>query len=132
MSRLEWIAVAWGGLFAGVGLVVLADEPGPIRVTVAVVLFAVAGFLAGVRAESNRILHAILGAIAGLVFYEVFVGLTWIVDLMGGTDRARFVFSHDGAWWHLVLCVVAAFLGGAFAAYRLRRLDEPRLGRRGA
>ncbi len=84
------MAVGWGALMAGIALVVVADTPGRINLSIAAVLTVLAGFLSGVRSEDRRVLHAALGAIAGLAFYVVFVLITWVVSIFGGPDRAGF------------------------------------------
>ncbi|HRC07540.1 MAG TPA: hypothetical protein PLV41_04935 [Miltoncostaeales bacterium] len=125
------MAVGWGALMAGVGLVVAADHPGRINLAIAIALFALAGFLAGVRSEERRILHALLGAVAGAIFYTVFVLLTWAVSFFGGPDRAGFVPGGRSDWeWHIGAFILAALIGGAIAAFRLRPQGDQRPRRR--
>lgn len=125
------MAVGWGALMAGVGLVVTADHPGRINLAIAVALFALAGFLAGVRSEERRIMHALFGAIAGVVFHAAFVVLTWVVSLFGGPDHADFISGGRVDWyWRAGAFVAAALIGGAVAAFRLRPQGDQRPRRR--
>lgn len=125
------MAVGWGALMAGIGLVVAADDPGRINIAIATALFALAGFLAGVRSEERRILHAALGALAGTVFYAAFVVLTWGVSLLGGPDPADVIPGGRADWyWHVGAFAVAALAGGALAAFRLRPQGDQRPRRR--
>lgn len=131
MRRMEWMAIAWGGVIAGIGLIVAADDPGPVRVGVAIVLFGLAGFLAGVRAEDRRLLHAILGAVVAVAFLCLFVLATWAVQAFGGPGRAGFIpGGRDGWRWHPAAFLAAAVVGGAFATYRLRPQGDQRARRR--
>jgi hypothetical protein len=94
-------------------------------------LFALAGYLAGVRSEERRILHSALGALAGAVFYAVFVVLTWAVSLLGGPDRADFIPGGRTDWyWRVGTFALAALAGGALAAFRLRPQGDQRPRRR--
>ncbi len=125
------MAVGWGALMAGIALVVVADTPGRINLSIAAVLTVLAGFLSGVRSEDRRVLHAALGAIAGLAFYVVFVLITWVVSIFGGPDRAGFIPAGKQDWqWHTPAFAVAALLGGAIASYRLRPQGDQRSRRR--
>ena len=125
------MAVGWAGLIAGVGLVVAADRPNRVALAIAVVLFALAGFLAGLRSEDRRVMHAILGTIAGAAFYLVFVAITAIVDIVGGPGRAEVIPAGPDGWkLRLPMLLGAAIGGGLFAMMRLRPQGEPRHRRR--
>lgn len=126
------MAVGWGALVAGIALVVVADSPGPIKLAVAIGLFALAGFLAGVRAEDRRIAHALFGALAGMGFYVLFVLVTMAIDVLGGPRHAGFIPAGRKDWiWHVPAFVVAALVGGTVAALRLRPQGDQRSRRRG-
>lgn len=120
MNRIEWMAVGWGGTVAGLGLIVISTGGGVARLIALVVLCLIAGFLAGVRAEDRRVLHAVLSALAGCLFWVVFVAVTWVADLVGGPKGADWELGGDSPAVNLVLAFVAVVVGGAVAAHRLR------------
>ncbi len=125
------MAVGWGALIAGIGLVVIADGAGRIKLPVALALFALAGFLAGVRAEDRRVLHAGLGALASGAFYLLYVAVAWLAGMVGGPKRPGLLpGGRDGWMWHLPALLAIALLGGALAAYRLRPQGDQRTRRR--
>ncbi len=120
VNRLEWMAVGWGGTVAGIGMVVISTGGGLVRLLVALCLCLLAGFLSGVRAEDRRVLHAVVTAAAGCVFWVLFVSVTRVVDLVGGPDSASWRLGGDSQVRNIALTVVAVVIGGILAAYRLR------------
>jgi len=121
VREIEWMAVGWGGMVAGVALIVVSTGDGVWRVATMAVLCLVAGFLAGVRAPDRRILHAAVAALAGVAFYVAFSAITRLIDLFGGPDGARWLPGGDGSRVAKVaLALAAVVIGGIGAAYRLR------------
>lgn len=120
MNRLEWMAVGWGGTVVGLGVIVISTGEGLARFVAMAVLCLVAGFLAGVRAEDRRVLHSAMAAIAGAVFWVVFVTITTVVALFGGPDGASWDIGGESPVLNLVVAFVLSIVGGVIAAYRLR------------
>lgn len=120
------MSVGWGGLIAGIGLVVANDRPGWIKLAVSACLCLLAGFLAGVRAEDRRVLHAGLAAVAGFGFHAIYAVATRIADRLGGPDAADWIPAGSGWRWRLPVLLAVSLLGGAIAAYRLRPGDQRR------
>ncbi len=114
------MAVGWGGLLAGIGLLASAERAAGVRLVVIVVAFGLGGFLAGVRAEELRPLHAAVTAAAAYVFHAAFVVLGHLADAIGGPAAPRFM-PGDNVDWGIAAAVglVAAILGGLMASARL-------------
>ncbi len=120
MTHLEWMAVGWGGTVAGLGLIVISTGEGMLRFAVMIALCLLAGFLAGVRAEDRRVFHAAVVALAAAAFWAIFVALTTLVDILSGPGGASWRIGGDSQVRNLVTGFVAAIVGGAIAAHRLR------------
>jgi len=120
-SRLDPIAAAWGGLVGAVGLMAGSGRELATRLAIVVLVFAIGGFLAGVRAISRRLAHAAAACVLAYGLYVVFVIVASLADLVGGRDRPSLIpggWSASGA--ALVAAVVAAMAGGAIANSWLR------------
>lgn len=115
------MAVGWGGLIAAIGLLAGAERGDITRVVAVVVAFLVGGFLAGVRAEVLRPLHAALAAIAAYAFHAVFVVVGHLASVIGGASSPSFVPGSTRTWLLTALLgLVAALAGGAVAMIWLR------------
>jgi len=129
MRRIEWMAVGWGGLAAAIGLLATSSAGEGVRLGVVVVSFLVGGFLAGVRAEELRALHGALAAVAGYLFYAVFVLFATLADVLGGPDSPGFLPGPNATWGLTALVgIVLAVVGGVIASHWLRpqRRDQHR------
>ncbi len=129
VRRLEWMAVGWGGVMAGIGLLASAERNSGVRLVAVAAAFGLGGFLAGVRAEELRPLHAAAAAAAAYVFHAAFVVLGHLADAVGGPAAPRFM-PGDNVDWGITAAVglVAAILGGLTASARLSpgRRDQNR------
>lgn len=115
------MAVGWGGLIAAIGLLVGAERGDTTRVVAVVVAFLVGGFLAGVRAEVLRPLHAAIAAIAAYAFHAVFVVVGHLASVIGGASSPSFVPGPTRTWLLTALLgLVAALAGGVVAMIWLR------------
>jgi hypothetical protein len=129
MRRIEWMAVGWGGLAAAIGLLATSSTGEGVRLGVVGVSFLVGGFLAGVRAEELRALHAALAAAAGYLFYAVFVLFATLADALGGPTSPGFLPGENATWGLTALVgLTFAVIGGVLASYWLRpqRRDQHR------
>lgn len=115
-ARIDPIAVAWGGLVASIGLMAGSGRDWPLRLTAAALTFGVGGFLAGVRADARRPLHAVVAGVAAYVIHTCFVGIAMIIDALGGPDAPALVAGsgRDGAI-AAVWAMAAALIGGLVA-----------------
>jgi len=123
------MAVGWGGLIAAVGLLIAAERGSTVRIAALVVAFALGGFLAGVRAEELRLLHAAVAAVAAYAFYGLFVLIGHLVDFLSGPASPSFMPGDNGEWGiAAAAALVAAMAGGFVASVRLRpgRRDQHR------
>ena len=123
------MAVGWGGLIAAIGLLVGAERGDLTRVVAVVVAFLIGGFLAGVRAEVLRPLHAVLAAIAAYAFHALFVVVGHLAGVLGGPSSPSFVPGPTRTWLLTALLgLVMAIAGGVFAMIWLRpqRADRRR------
>lgn len=120
VNRLEWMAVGWGGTVAGLGIILVSTGDGLWRVVVMGVLCLIAGFLAGVRAEDRRVLHAMVTGPVGALFWVAFVVLTRVADPLGGPAGASWRIGGAEQVRNLVIAAAVVIAGGALAAYRLR------------
>lgn len=130
-SRLEAVAAGWGGVVAAIGLMVGVGRDWPVRLVLVGLGFLVGGFLAGVRAGSNRMRHALAAAVAGFLLYAAFVTLAWVAHAIGSAPEPPDLVP-GGAGEPLVTAawaVLAALVGGAAAQAALRPSGSSRLGR---
>jgi hypothetical protein len=81
--RFEPVAAAWGGLVPAIALIVTSTQPETLRLVVAVVAFAVGGFLCGIRADNRRTLHGAAAALIGIAIYVAFIALTHVASWIG-------------------------------------------------
>lgn len=115
------MAVGWGGLIAAIGLLVGAERGDLTRVVAVVVAFLIGGFLAGVRAEILRPLHAALAAIAAYAFHALFVVVGHLASVIGGSSSPSFVPGPTRTWLLTALLgFVLAIAGGVVAMIWLR------------
>jgi hypothetical protein len=125
------MAVGWGGLIASIGLLVGAERGDLTRALAVAAAFTIGGFLAGVRAEVLRPLHAALAAVAAYAFHAVFVVFGHLASVLGGPTSPSFVPGATRTWV-LTACLglVASMIGGGIAMSWLRpqRTDRRRRG----
>ena len=94
--------------------------------------FTIGGFLAGVRAEVLRPLHAALAAVAAYAFHAVFVVVGHLASVMGGPASPSFVPGLTRTWvLTAFLGLVAAHAGGVVAMIWLRPQRDDRRRRGG-
>jgi hypothetical protein len=121
MSRLDMVAVGWGGLVASIGLMVGNGRELAVRLLVAAALFLLGGFLAGVRASLRRPLHA---AVAGLVAHAIFAVYVALASAIAPfvDPQAPELFAGGAARTGAVALWGVAFatLGGLLAGSWLR------------
>lgn len=116
VRRLEWMAVGWGGLIAAIGLLFGAERGDLTRAVAVVVAFLIGGFLAGVRAEVLRPLHAAIAAAAAYAFHALFVIVGHLASVLGGPSSPGFVPGSTRTWLLTALLgLVAAVIGGGVA-----------------
>ncbi len=121
------MAVGWGGLIAAIGLLVGAERGDVSRTVAVVAAFLVGGFLAGIRAEGLRPLHAVVAALAAYAFHALFVVLGNFASIVGGPSSPSFVPGSTRTWLLTALLgAVAAIAGGVMAAAWLRPQREDR------
>lgn len=131
MTRLEGMAVGWGGLIASIGLLIGAERGDLTRAVAVAVAFTIGGFLAGVRAERLRPLHAALAAVAAYAFHAVFVVFGHLASVLGGPASPSFVPGETRTWaLTSFLGLVAAMIGGGIAVAWLRPQRDDRRRRR--
>lgn len=127
MTRLEGMAVGWGGLIASIGLLVGAGRGDLTRAVAVAAAFMLGGFLAGVRAEVLRPLHAALAAVAAYAFHAVFVVFGHLASVLGGPSSPSFVPGATRTWvLTAFLGLVAAMIGGGIATTWLRPQRDDR------
>ena len=121
------MAVGWGGLIAAIGLLAGAERGDLVRVVAIGAAFLLGGFLAGVRAEILRPLHAALAAVAANAFYAFFVVIGHLASVLGGPSSPSFIPGTTRAWLLTVLFgVVIAMVGGGVAMAWLRPQRDDR------
>jgi hypothetical protein len=115
-ARIDPIPVAWGGLVASIGLMAGSGRDWPLRLAAAAVTFGVGGFLAGVRADARRPLHAVAAGVAAYVIHAGFVAIARIIDALGGPDAPALVpgTGRDGAI-AAAFALAFALIGGLLA-----------------
>ena len=121
------MAVGWGGLIAAIGLLVGAEQSNLTRLIAIALAFPFGGFLAGVRAEELRPLHAFLAAGAAYVFHALFVVVGHLANALGGPGAPAFVPGPTRTW--VLTGLLAAFLatvGGSIAMFWLQPRDDRR------
>ena len=125
------MAVGWGGLIAAIGLLVGAERGDVARTIAVAAAFLIGGFLAGIRAEVLRPLHAVVAALAAYGFHAVFVVFANLASVFGGPSAPGFVPGPARTWLVTALIgVAAAGVGGTMAATWLRPQREDRHRRR--
>jgi hypothetical protein len=121
------MAVGWGGLIASIGLLVGAERGDLTRAVAVAASFTIGGFLAGVRAETLRPLHAALAAVAAYAFHAVFVVIGHLASALGGPSSPSFVPGATDTWvLTALLGLVAAMIGGGIAMTWLRPQRDDR------
>ncbi len=121
------MAVGWGGLIAAIGLLVGAERGDLTRAVAVVVAFVIGGFLAGVRAEVLRPLHAAVAAIAAYLFHGLFVVVGHLASVLGGPSSPGFVPGSTRTWLLTALLgLFAAMFGGVIAMIWLRPQRDDR------
>lgn len=129
MSRLDTVAVGWGGLAASLGLMLGASRDTPARLAIAGASFLVGGFLAGVRAEARRALHGLAAGVTGYVVHTVFVALARLIDAIGGPGAPALLPGSRAQWALAAGCALAlALIGGILAGTWLRPAGQRRRG----
>lgn len=120
-AALDAIAISWGGLVASIGLMAGGNRDWPLRLAAGAAAFAVAGFLAGVRASSRRVAHALAAAVAGYAIHAAFIAIATVIDGLGGPDAPALVPGGGRDWALAALWAVAfAAAGGLLANSWLR------------
>jgi hypothetical protein len=119
MSRIDMVAVGWGGLISSIGLMAASGRELAVRLLVAAAFFLLGGFLAGVRSAQRRAMHAVVAGVAAHVIFAVFVGLASIIStfvdpdapdlLAGGAARTGAV-----ALWSLAFAAIGGLLAGSW------------------
>lgn len=121
------MAVGWGGLISAIGLLVGAERSTLVRAVAVGVAFLIGGFLAGIRAEELRPMHAVLAALAAYAFHALFVVIGHVAALLGGPSGPAFVPGSTRGWLLTALLgVVLAGVGGAVATAWLRPQRDDR------
>jgi hypothetical protein len=121
MSRIDMVAVGWGGLFASIGLMAAGGRELAVRLLVAAAFFLLGGFLAGVRSSQRRALHAVCAGLCAFVIFAVWVGLASIIAPFVDPDAPK-LFAGGAARTGAVALWALAFaaLGGMLAGSWLR------------
>lgn len=120
-TRIDLIAVVWGGLAASIGLMAGAGREWPARLGAAALSFGVGGFLAGVRAAGRRIAHAVGAWVAGYVIHACFIVLATVIDAAGGPDAPPLRAGTGSQWLYaLGWAFLMALIGGLIANSWLR------------
>src|SRR5512132_2659333 len=86
VTRLELVAVGWGGLVASIGLMAASSRDLPLRLLAVGATFLLGGFLAGVRSTSRRPLHGLAAGVAAHAIYVVFVALAALIATFAEPD----------------------------------------------
>ncbi len=129
-ARFETVAAAWGGLVPAIALIVTSTQTEVVRLAIAIVAFAVGGFLCGIRADNRRALHGAVAALIGIGMYVAFIALTHAADLLGlGPDPFSLEPADPRGMTVLVVVgVITSSLAAAFVASRLSSGGTTRIG----
>lgn len=124
-TRIDLIAVVWGGLAASIGLMAGAGREWPARLLAAALSFGIGGFLSGVRAAGRRIAHAIGAWMAGYAIHAAFIALASVIDLFGGPEAPPLVAGTRAQWGYaLGWAFLMALAGGLLANSWLRPVSR--------
>jgi len=119
--RLDTIAATWGGLIAGIGLIVAGPRELGLRIAIVVVVGVVAGFLTGMRAIRHRFLNAAAAWLVANVFYVAFVAAAAIVHLLTGPHAPPLDPGGIRRWAAVTaISLLATLVGGGIANTMLR------------
>lgn len=118
-SRIDAIAVAWGGLVGSVGLMAGASRDWPVRLGAAALSFGLGGFLAGVRAAARRPAHAAGAWAVAYLIHACFVALASVIDALGGPAAPALVAGSGGQWlyalgWAFLLALAGGLVANAW------------------
>lgn len=121
------MAVGWGGLIAAIGLLLGAERSDVSRGVAVGIAFLIGGFLAGVRAEEFRPMHAVLAAFAAYAFHALFVVVGHVAAFLGGPSAPGFIPGSTRSWLLTALMgVLLAGVGGTVATAWLRPQRDDR------
>lgn len=90
----------------------------PLRLLAAAIGFGLGGFLAGVRASSRRIAHAVAAWIAAYVIHAAFIVIAGLIDVLGGPDAPTLVPGGAESWLTACLWALLWSLAGAVLVNR--------------
>lgn len=120
-SSLDLVAAAWGGVVGAIGLMVGTEQGWTLRLGAAAAAFLIGGFLAGVRAESRRRLHAVVATLVAYAIYAAFVAIATVISTAAGPDAPELAPGGLVPTLGVVLWAgVFAVLGATFAERWLR------------
>ncbi len=122
----EPVAVGWGGLLGGAGLVAGAAVSGPLGPAIALAGCLAGGFMTGVRAQGRRLAHGMLTGALALGFYLTFILLARAAGALGVSATAPELVPDGAAWPAIFLAALAAAVLGAAIADRMLRPRRPR------
>ncbi|MFN8108904.1 MAG: hypothetical protein U0Y82_03540 [Thermoleophilia bacterium] len=115
------IPAAWGGLVGAIGVMVGGGHSMPIRLSIAVVAYALGGFLAGVRAGTRRLPHALAGWVVSIAIALAFVLLSAAAHVFGADSEAELLPGGAGATLTTLAVGLAGCAAGGLLAHRWLR-----------
>ncbi|MDH3228021.1 MAG: hypothetical protein OEM67_13170 [Thermoleophilia bacterium] len=129
-TRFETVAAAWGGLVPAIALIATSTQPEVLRLVIAMVAFAIGGFLCGIRATNRRAAHGVVAALIGVGIYVAFIGVTHVASWVGiGPEPFGIEPSEPARLAILVgVGVVTSGLAGALAGLMLSSAGASRIG----
>lgn len=119
--RFDPIAAGWGGVVAAIGPIAATGRDWRTHLVLLAASFGLGALFAGLRSAMNRPSHAFMAALVGIALHLVFVGMTHLLETVGGPTPAELVpggtltwlkLSAWGILWALTLGVVVDALFG--------------------
>lgn len=127
-GHVELVAVGWGGLVAGAGMIAASGYESSGRLAIIVPAFLAGGFLAGMRARRLRVIHAALAAVSAYVLHATWILLARGAEVVGAPDAPDLVIGEGRQWLVGAALSLGLALVGGMVASRILRPTIQRLG----